>query len=151
MVGLWLAGHAPDRVKLLILLCTAAYMPPASYWQERARVVREAGSVEPIADGVLARWLTPEFAASHPELAAALHAMLAAAPFEGYAACRSAITVALLTALGREQELELHLRAARTNGLSDDEIAEVLLHTGVYAGVPAANAAFALAARVLEG
>jgi|SRR5436305_15251148 len=64
---------------------------------------------------------------------------------------RSAITVALLTALGREQELELHLRAARTNGLSDDEIAEVLLHTGVYAGVPAANAAFALAARVLEG
>ena len=91
MVGLWLAGHAPDRVKLLILLCTAAYMPPASYWQERARVVREAGSVEPIADGVLARWLTPEFAASHPELAAALHAMLAAAPFEGYAACCGAI------------------------------------------------------------
>lgn len=63
---------------------------------------------------------------------------------------RSAITLAALTALGREQELELHVRAARTNGLTDAEIAEVLLHTGVYAGVPAANAAFAVAQRVLD-
>lgn len=63
---------------------------------------------------------------------------------------RSAITLAVLTALGREQELELHLRGARRNGLSDEEIAEVLLHTAVYAGVPAANAAFAIAQRVLD-
>ena len=62
---------------------------------------------------------------------------------------RSAITVAVLTALGREGELELHLKGARANGLSDEEIGEVLLHTAVYAGVPAANAAFALAKRVL--
>jgi 4-carboxymuconolactone decarboxylase len=62
---------------------------------------------------------------------------------------RSAITLALLTALGREGELELHLRGARNNGLSDEEIAEVLLHTAVYAGVPAANAAFAVARRTL--
>ena len=64
---------------------------------------------------------------------------------------RSAITIALLTALGRESELELHLHAARRNGMSDEEIAETLLHTAVYAGVPAANAAFAIAQRVLEG
>jgi 4-carboxymuconolactone decarboxylase len=63
---------------------------------------------------------------------------------------RSAITLAALAALGREQELELHLRAARRNGLSDEEIGEVLLHTAVYAGVPAANTAFAIAQRVLE-
>jgi 4-carboxymuconolactone decarboxylase len=63
---------------------------------------------------------------------------------------RSAITLAVLTALGREQELELHLRAARRNGLSDEEIGEVLLQTAVYAGVPAANAAFAIAQRVLD-
>ena len=63
---------------------------------------------------------------------------------------RSAITLAVLTALGREHELELHLRAARRNGLSVEEIGEVLLHTAVYAGVPAANAAFAIAQRVLE-
>ncbi len=63
---------------------------------------------------------------------------------------RSAITLAVLTALGRDGELELHVRAALRNGLSPDEIAEVLLHTAVYAGVPAANAAFSVARRVLE-
>ena len=62
---------------------------------------------------------------------------------------RSAITLAVLTALGREQELAMHVRAARTNGLTPEEISEVLLHTAVYAGVPAANAAFAIAQRVL--
>jgi 4-carboxymuconolactone decarboxylase len=63
---------------------------------------------------------------------------------------RSAITLAALVALGRESELALHVRAARTNGLSDAEIGEILLHTAVYAGVPAANAAFAVAQRVLD-
>jgi 4-carboxymuconolactone decarboxylase len=62
---------------------------------------------------------------------------------------RSAITLAALTALGREDELALHVRAAVRNGLSEQEIAEVLLHTAVYAGVPAANSAFAVAKRVL--
>ncbi len=63
---------------------------------------------------------------------------------------RSAITVAVLTALGREQELALHIRAARRNGLSKAEIGEVLLHTAIYAGVPAANAAYAIAQRELD-
>jgi 4-carboxymuconolactone decarboxylase len=62
---------------------------------------------------------------------------------------RSAITLAVLTALGRENELAMHVRAARTNGLTAEEIGEVLLHTAVYAGVPVANAAFAIAQRVL--
>jgi 4-carboxymuconolactone decarboxylase len=63
---------------------------------------------------------------------------------------RSAITLALLTALRAENELPMHVRAALRNGLTADEIAEVLLHTAVYAGVPAANAAFAIAQRELE-
>ena len=63
---------------------------------------------------------------------------------------RSFVTVAILAALGRVDELELHLVAARRNGLSDDEISEVLLQTAIYAGVPAANAAFAAAKRVLS-
>jgi 4-carboxymuconolactone decarboxylase len=63
---------------------------------------------------------------------------------------RSAITLAVLAALGHEGELALHVRVARTNGLTEAEIAEVLLHTAVYAGVPAANAAFAIAQRVLD-
>lgn len=62
---------------------------------------------------------------------------------------RSCLTLALLTALGHLPELEMHVKAALRNGLTEAEIAEVLLHTAVYAGVPAANAAFAAAQRVL--
>ena len=63
---------------------------------------------------------------------------------------RSAITLAILTTLRAEDEIALHVRAALRNGLSADEIREVLLHTAVYAGVPAANTAFAIAQRVLD-
>jgi 4-carboxymuconolactone decarboxylase len=63
---------------------------------------------------------------------------------------RSCITLAVLTALGHHDEFALHVRAARRNGLTPDEIGEVLLHTAVYAGVPAANSAFARAQAVLR-
>jgi 4-carboxymuconolactone decarboxylase len=62
---------------------------------------------------------------------------------------RSCITLAVLTALGRETEIAMHVRSALRNGLSPNEIAEVLLHTAVYAGVPAANAGFAIAAPIV--
>ena len=62
---------------------------------------------------------------------------------------RSAITLAMLTALGAEGEIAMHVRAALTNGLSPEEIAEILLQAAIYAGVPAANAAFAIAQRTL--
>jgi 4-carboxymuconolactone decarboxylase len=58
---------------------------------------------------------------------------------------RSLVTIAVLAALGRSEELALHLRASRNTGASPEEIAEVLLHVAVYAGIPAANSAFALA------
>ncbi len=63
---------------------------------------------------------------------------------------RSMITLAVLTALGREHEIPLHVHAALRNGLSVEEIGEVLLHTAIYAGVPASNAALAIAQRVLD-
>jgi 4-carboxymuconolactone decarboxylase len=63
---------------------------------------------------------------------------------------RSMITLALLAGLGRHDELAMHVRAALRNGLTEAEIGEVLLHTAVYAGVPAANSAFAVARRVLS-
>lgn len=62
---------------------------------------------------------------------------------------RSAITLAMLTALRAEGEIALHVRAALRNGLTADEIGEVLLQAAVYAGVPAANAAFAIAQETL--
>jgi 4-carboxymuconolactone decarboxylase len=61
---------------------------------------------------------------------------------------RSCITLAILTAFNYEDELAMHVRAALRNGLSRDEIKEVLLQSGVYAGVPAANRAFAIAQTV---
>src|SRR5881227_1330824 len=63
---------------------------------------------------------------------------------------RSCITLAVLCALRAEEELALHVRAAIRNGLSPEEIREVLLHTAVYAGIPAANTAMAIARRTLE-
>lgn len=62
---------------------------------------------------------------------------------------RSMITLTALVALGHHDELAMHVRAARTNGLTDDEIKEVLLQTAIYCGVPAANIAFRIAQRVL--
>ena len=63
---------------------------------------------------------------------------------------RSMLTLALLAARGHETELALHVRAAVTNGVTRDEIGEVLVHTAVYAGVSAANSAFAVVQRVLD-
>jgi 4-carboxymuconolactone decarboxylase len=62
---------------------------------------------------------------------------------------RSAITLAALTALHAENEIAMHVRAAVRNGLTPAEISEILLHTALYAGLPAANSAFAIAQRTL--
>jgi 4-carboxymuconolactone decarboxylase len=64
---------------------------------------------------------------------------------------RSCITLAALVSLRAENEIAMHVRAALRNGLSPEEIGEVILHTAIYAGLPAANAAFAIAQGVLEG
>jgi 3-oxoadipate enol-lactonase len=91
MVGQWLAAHAPDRIERVVLLCTSAYLGPPDPWRERAATVREAGTVDVIADTVVGRWLTPPFVAEHPEARDALRAMLASQPPEGYAACCEAL------------------------------------------------------------
>lgn len=64
--------------------------------------------------------------------------------------CRSMVTISVLTALGHDHELALHIRAAvQNNGLTPEDVAEVILHASVYAGVPAANRAMAVAQREL--
>jgi 4-carboxymuconolactone decarboxylase len=62
---------------------------------------------------------------------------------------RSLITVAMLVALGQVDELKLHLRGAINNGVTIDELKEVLLQTAIYCGIPATNTAFRIAAEVL--
>ena len=61
---------------------------------------------------------------------------------------RSMLTLTALLALGHEAELRLHVRAALTNGVTREDISEVFLHTAIYAGVPAANSAYAAAQEV---
>jgi 4-carboxymuconolactone decarboxylase len=63
---------------------------------------------------------------------------------------RSLITISAMVALGRERELELHLRSARRIGVEWDDIKEVLLQSAIYCGVPAANSAFAVAQAVMD-
>jgi 4-carboxymuconolactone decarboxylase len=63
---------------------------------------------------------------------------------------RSAITLTALVTLRAENEIGMHVRAALGNGLTAEEITEILIHTAIYAGVPASNAAFAIARKVLE-
>jgi len=63
---------------------------------------------------------------------------------------RSLLTIAMMVALNRTEELRLHLRACANNGVTRDEIKEVLLQCAIYCGVPAANSAFHVASEVLD-
>jgi alkylhydroperoxidase/carboxymuconolactone decarboxylase family protein YurZ len=63
---------------------------------------------------------------------------------------RSLLTLTLMAALGREEELELHLHAIRNTGVSRADVTELLLHVAAYAGIPAANTAMRIAKRILK-
>ncbi len=90
MIGMWLGAHAPDRIRRLALLCTAAYLPPAEGWLTRAAQVRAAGTAS-IAEPSLARWFTAPFLVGHRDEVARYRSMLAGIPDEGYAGCCEAI------------------------------------------------------------
>jgi 3-oxoadipate enol-lactonase len=90
MVGTWLGANAPERFDTLTLMCSTLHVNGGSF-AERAETVRQAGSVEPLADTVVGRWLTPDYAASHRQMRDWLRAMLADSPPEGYAGCCEAI------------------------------------------------------------
>lgn len=86
MVSMWVAAHAPERVDRLALVSTSALLGPPEAWAARAAAVLEGG-MEAVTDTVLARWFTPEFAASSPEVVDGVRGQLLATPPEGYAAC----------------------------------------------------------------
>jgi 3-oxoadipate enol-lactonase len=91
MVAMWLGAHAPARVERLVLACTTAAFDDPGMWEERAHTVRAAGTTATIADAVVARWLTPGYAARHPEVLSGLRELLVASPPAGYAAACEAI------------------------------------------------------------
>jgi len=100
MTAMRLAAREPDRVDRLALLCTSA-KPDAQPFLDRAAAVR-AGGTAPLAPAIASRWVTPPFAAEHPDLVARLEAMIAGSDDEGYAACAEVVAaVDLRDDLGR--------------------------------------------------
>jgi len=83
--GMWLALHHPKRLRKLVLSNTAAYIGPPDNWNARVEAVQKNG-IAPLADAIVSRWLTPEFARQHPRNVEHLLAMLKATPPVGYAA-----------------------------------------------------------------
>jgi 3-oxoadipate enol-lactonase len=91
MIGMWIAANAPARIRRLVVVCSSPHMPPPEAWAQRAAAVRDAGTTEPIADAVVARWLTPAHANEQPGTRRWLREMLVSSPSEGYASCCDAI------------------------------------------------------------
>ncbi len=90
MVGIWLAAAAPQRIERLALLCTSAQLGTPAGWDERIADLR-SGGIESVADAVVARWFTDDFAAREPETVAHWRGVLTGTSLEGYAGCCAAI------------------------------------------------------------
>jgi 3-oxoadipate enol-lactonase len=90
MIGMWLAGEAPQRVHRLVLCCTVPHFPPRELWDERIETVRAQG-IEPMVEPAIERWLPPEVRDARPEAAEHLRTLVRATAPEGYAGCCEAI------------------------------------------------------------
>jgi 3-oxoadipate enol-lactonase len=119
MTALRLAAREPDRVGRLTVLCSSAKVEPQGFL-DRAAAARTDGTAS-IAPAVVARWLTPQYAAAHPELVARLEGMVAAADDEGYAACAEVVARLDLRAdLGRISAPTLVVSGAEDPALPPD-------------------------------
>ena len=98
MTALWVALHAPDRVRRVVLANTAAQIGDAGMWSARINTVRTDGPGA-LADATMARWFTPEFRAARPEVVARFHSTIAQSDADGYAGCCAALRDADLRAL----------------------------------------------------
>ena len=121
MVGIWLGAHAPERISSLTLCCTSAKPGNDQSWADRADTVVEEGSVETVADAIVARWVTPEYAQENPEVDEGLRSMLAGAAPSGYAACCRVISgLDLLTELGQITAPTLVISGAQDEALAPE-------------------------------
>lgn len=131
MTGMWLAVHHPARIGRLGLLCTSAHLG-ATYLQ-RAAMVR-AGGMSTVADGVVARWLTPLLAERDPALVNTLHTMVLSIDPESYAQCCEAIgTMDLRPDLARIAAPTIAIAAAADPATPPDQLRVIA------AGVPGAR------------
>jgi 3-oxoadipate enol-lactonase len=89
-IAQWIGLHAPERASTLALLCTAALFPKGDTFRQRAQTARAEG-VASLADAVVARWFTDDFAEAEPDTVRRMRDMIAATPAEGYAGCCEAV------------------------------------------------------------
>ncbi|GAA4870163.1 3-oxoadipate enol-lactonase [Actinomycetospora straminea] len=89
-IAQWIGLHAPERASSLAMLCTAARFPNADTFRQRAQTARADG-VASIADAVVARWFTDDYAQAEPETVSRMRDMIAGTPAEGYASCCEAV------------------------------------------------------------
>lgn len=89
-IAQWIGLYAPERASSLAMLCTAARFPNADTFRQRAQTARADG-VASIADAVVARWFTDDYADAEPDTVARMRDMIAATPAEGYASCCEAV------------------------------------------------------------
>ena len=134
MVGLWLGAHAPHRVTGLMVCCSTAHPGTPDAWAQRAAAVSAAGATAPVVEAVTSRWLTPGFAAQHPEVLHELRAMLAASPARGYVAL-----CAMLTELDLRPDLERVRAPTLVVGGAQDEAVPPVHSERIAAAVPGAR------------
>lgn len=132
MTAMRLAAREPARVGRLALMCTATRLDSAVY-AERAQAVRRDGTGS-VAPGVVGRWVTPGFAAGHPQVVADLEAMVAGTPDEGYAGCCEALAAMdLRDDLARIAAPTLVIAGAEDQATPPEKLAEIA------AGIPGAR------------
>ncbi|WP_354685512.1 3-oxoadipate enol-lactonase [Cupriavidus necator] len=129
MTGMWLARHHPDRFGRFVLANTAALIGPASGWNTRIETVQRDGMAA-IVDGVLARWFTPGWLASHPARVAPVREMLVQVNASGYiancAAVRDADLRAILPAIDAEVLVIAGLQDAATTAEQGRAVADAI-------------------------
>lgn len=142
LLSMWVASAAPERVDRLVLCCTSATFAPPEPWRERAALVRARG-MDAVADVVVGRWFTPDFAAAHPDVVRRMRAMIASTPPAGYAACCEAVGAAdLRPALGAIRAPTLVIGGAEDPAVPRER-SEELAH-----GIPNAHLEFVPAAHL---
>jgi 3-oxoadipate enol-lactonase/4-carboxymuconolactone decarboxylase len=133
MIGQALALRHPEKLESLVLMATAAHLPPAEAWSQRAATVRAQGMAA-IADMVMARWFTPAFVERAPEAVADLRKHLVAHNAEGYAiACEAIREVDLRSAIGAIRTPTLIIAGA------DDPATPVALMEDIRSRIPDAE------------
>ncbi|HTQ20341.1 3-oxoadipate enol-lactonase [Mycobacterium sp.] len=130
MTAMRLAARNPERVDRMVLLCTAAQLPPAENWLERADMVRTKGSGA-VAESVVARWFTPGYLSAHPDIRTTHERMVTGTSAQGYAGCCEVIAK-----MDLRQELSSIGAPTLAIAGADDPATPPALLKEIVAGIP---------------